>query len=159
MASNDLRERIARAIAKAQGAKTWQLYAGEADAVLAELAPDLATPETQRALIAQARKDGREDALRELAGPVLPLPNRLPDVDASDPPAHWYHKGWNDCRDNCIARSHAAPQPQPQASAEDVDWVRYAVDDFSGRAEPHWPEVEAAWQRIRADYERMGVVK
>jgi hypothetical protein len=48
-----------------------------------------------------------------LAEPVAFFPNRLPDVDASDAPAHWYHKGWNDCRTQAL---HArAPQAEPVA--------------------------------------------
>jgi hypothetical protein len=43
--------------------------------------------------------------------------------------------------------------PQPQASAEDVDAVERGLT--LGATDESW----AAWQRIRADYERMGVVK
>jgi hypothetical protein len=55
------------------------------------------------------------------------------------------------------ALNKAATQPQsrPQASAEDVARVRELVRQ-SGLA---GPTIKAAWQRIEADYERMGVVK
>jgi hypothetical protein len=50
---------------------------------------------------------------------------------------------------------YAALQPQP--SAEDVALVGVAIKEHAAR----YPgsATEAAWQRIRADYERMGVVK
>lgn len=48
------------------------------------------------------------------------------------------------------APTSVAP-PRPQASAEDV-----ALVDEVMRG---WPKFREAWQRIRADYERMGVVK
>jgi hypothetical protein len=47
---------------------------------------------------------------------------------------------------------YAAP-PRPQASAEDVA----LVDDCVKAADHYDNNVDAAWQRIRADYERMGV--
>ena len=54
---------------------------------------------------------------------------------------------------------YAAPQPQPspQASAEDVR----RVDDVFDRIDNTRASAldRKAWQRIRADYERMGVVK
>jgi hypothetical protein len=45
--------------------------------------------------------------------------------------------------------------PQPQASAEDVA----LVSDVMGLLATHadFPSAVKAWQRIRADYERMGV--
>lgn len=47
------------------------------------------------------------------------------------------------------------PQPQPQASAEDLALVgRYVTAHKSLKTDLH-----DAWQRIRADYERMGVGK
>ncbi|MFN7883248.1 MAG: hypothetical protein ACK5PF_09580 [bacterium] len=49
---------------------------------------------------------------------------------------------------------YAAP-PRPQASAEDVALVdRYVTAHKSLKT-----DLQDAWQRIRADYERMGVVK
>ena len=55
---------------------------------------------------------------------------------------------------NCACERQAAPQPQPQpqASSEDVERVERWLSAMD------IPTSEA-WQRIHADYERMGVVK
>jgi hypothetical protein len=63
------------------------------------------------------------------------------------------------CRDlmEKAADALTTPQASPQASAEDV-----ALVDGVIRRHVEWHEpvgVTAAWQRIAADYERMGVVK
>jgi hypothetical protein len=47
--------------------------------------------------------------------------------------------------------------PQPQASAEDVERVDMVLADLDNSLTSKLDR--EAWQRIRADYERMGVVK
>jgi hypothetical protein len=52
--------------------------------------------------------------------------------------------------------------PQPQASADDVGLISEVLSFTLMDGTWHRPkvsEIESAWQRIRADYERMGVVK
>jgi hypothetical protein len=60
------------------------------------------------------------------AEPAAFFPNRLPDVDASDAPAHWYHKGWNDCRTQAL---HARA-PQPQASRVELRGILDAIGEW-----------------------------
>jgi hypothetical protein len=53
-----------------------------------------------------------------------------------------------------VAEAAPQPQPQPQASAEDIAKVERCIEN-------HVDVIDAReeWQNIRADYERMGVVK
>jgi hypothetical protein len=85
-----LRERVARATYVAAPSLGLIVRQRIAAAVLAELKAELAP---QAELVAL-------------------FPNRMPEVDASDAPTHWYHKGWNDCRTQAL---HARAS-QPQAS-------------------------------------------
>ena len=123
---------------------------------LSELEEELAEEVKFHEATAEQRDELSLEVLRlekAQAGVAAFFPNRLPDVDASDSPTHWYHKGWNDCRTQAL---HARA-PQPQASAEDVA----LVSDVMGLLATHadFPSAVKAWQRIRADHERMGVVK
>ncbi len=125
----DLRERVARAIARDEnGDETgWQAWRNEADAVLAELAPELAP---QAEPVAWAMADQLDDKL--MIGFSV--------VRTGHPDQKRGHF--------TVPLYAAAPQPQPQASAEDVELVGLAVKEHAAR----YPGsvTEAAFERIRA---------
>jgi hypothetical protein len=127
----DLRERVARAIARDEnGDETgWQAWRNEADAVLAELAPEL-SPKAEPAAW-RYRINGVHVAWSD----VMP-PDDAYDVGTLQP-------------------LYTAPQPQasPQARAEDVGLISevliFTLNDGTW-LRPKVREVESAWQRIRA---------
>jgi len=126
----DLRERVARAIARDEnGDETgWQAWRNEADAVLAELAPELAP---QAEPVAWAMADQLDDKL--MIGFSV--------VRTGHPDQKRGHF--------TVPLYAAAPQPQPQASAEDVRTVWEFLNSSKMKGREH-DEVWSAFYRIRA---------
>jgi hypothetical protein len=124
----DLRERVARAIARDEnGDETgWQAWCNEADAVLAELKQELAP---QAEPVAYANPESimlLREVTKNLEAVLWDRPHG----------------------DNQMALYAA---PQPQASAEDVELVGLAIKGHAAR----YPgcETENAWQRLCASLE------
>jgi hypothetical protein len=178
-----MRERVARAAYNHGAHKTdtpWERlrsstkkdWLGYADAVLAELAPEL-SPQAELS-IAAAHEIGKH------GGPVVEAERLAFEAWSRGHCwalcATWDGKQYrSDAEQGCIVdpravttrllfaawRDRAAlAAPQPQASAEDVRRMCAAMDFYAeqeGRL--YGEQTIAAKERIRADYERMGVVK
>lgn len=140
--NTDLRERVARAICRnAHGTEAlWRVYLSSADAVLAELGPDL-----ERAIIEAAEARGYQRAMQDMADAQAAqdaLNERFGNSEqlTQAEPVAWRCTGdelrcldGNGCE--CAMNGNPPPDdpPRPQASAEDVkdclttepdgDWV------------------------------------